>query len=312
MACRDFIHAAEEPEAVPMTTGATDAIVATATPSPIQAGAIVSRRRFQRGNIIIRGKTPRRYGMYREDVLQSNGTFKRVRRCVLLGPVNSMSERAAWKAFQPYLDRVNTAAKMPPKSGITLETFVKEWRTNVAVNLKSSTARAAESHLRAHILPKLGGLTLTEINTKTVQAFVAYLATGGQSKKTVENVLLTLSSILRKARAWDYACGSFSLADIPMPREGVKKEQRCFTDEEVGKVLAAAPEPFGTISALTSVLGLRIGEVLALRVSDVDFTTKIVRVRQSIDSATRQVQAVKSNASSADVPLPSQLEARLC
>ena len=243
MACRDSIHVVEGLEVVPqplgggreqvrpgqdvqMTGGATDAIVATATPSPIQAGAIVSRRRFQRGNIIVRGKTPRRYGMYREDVLQPNGTFKRVRRCVLLGPVSSMSERATWKAFQPYLDRVNTAAKVPPKSGMTLETFVKEWRTNVAVNLKSSTARAAESHLRAHILPKLGGLTLTEINTKIVQSFVAHLATGGRSRKTVENVLLTLSSILRKARAWDYACGSFSLAEITMPREGVKKEQR--------------------------------------------------------------------------------------
>jgi integrase len=311
MPCGNSIHVAEEPEAVPMTTGAPDAIVATATPSPIQAGAIVSRRRFQRGIIIIRGKTPRRYGMYREDVLQSNGTFKRVRRCVLLGPVSSISERAAWRAFQPYLDRVNTAAKIPPKSGMTLETFVKEWRTNVAVNLKGSTTRAAESHLRAHILPKLGSLTLPEINTKAVQAFVAHLATGGRSRKTVENVLLTLSSILRKAKAWDYACGSFSLADITLPREGVKKEQRCFTDEEVGKILAAAPEPFGTILALTSVLGLRIGEVLALRVSDVDFTRKIVRVRQSIDAATRKVQAVKSNASSADVPMPSQLEGRL-
>jgi len=91
----------------------------------------------------------------------------------------------------------------------------------------------------------------------------------------------------------------------------VKKEQRCFTDEEVGKILAAASEPFGTILALTSVLGLRIGEVLTLRVSDVDFSRKIVRVRQSIDAATRKVQAVKSNASSADVPMPSQLEARL-
>src|SRR5258708_31482167 len=176
---------------VPMTSGTTDAIVATDTASPIQAGAIVSRRRFQRGNIIIRGKTLRRYGMYREDVLQSNGTFKRVRRCVLLGPVSSLSERAAWRAFQPYLDRVNTAAKMPPKSGITLETFVKEWRTTVAGNLKGSTSRAAETHLRAHILPKLCSLTLTEINTKTGQAFVAYLATGGQSKKKGKKGLLT-------------------------------------------------------------------------------------------------------------------------
>jgi integrase len=96
-----------------------------------------------------------------------------------------------------------------------------------------------------------------------------------------------------------------------MPREGVRKEQRSFTDAEVGKLLSAAPEPFGTILAVTAVLGLRIGEVLALRISDIDFVRKIIRVRQSVDAATREVQAVKSNASSADLPMPSQLEARL-
>src|SRR6267154_5096761 len=106
-----------------MTPPHSDDTVPHATPSPIQAGAIVPRRRFQKGNIIIRGKTPQRYGMYREDVLQSDGTFTRVRRCVLLGPVSSLSERAAWKRFQPYLDRVNTEAKRPPKSGVTLTAF---------------------------------------------------------------------------------------------------------------------------------------------------------------------------------------------
>ena len=206
------------------------------TPSTASTGGkTVPRRRFQKGTVIVRGKKPMRCGMYREDVLQSNGTFKRVQRCVVLGPASSLSERAAWKVFQPYLDRVNANLKLPPKSGKTLEQFVQEWRSNVAVNLKGSTTRAAESHLRAHIIPKLGSLSLTEINTKTVQGFVAYLATGGRSRKTVENVLLTLSSILRVAKAWDYACGNFSLADITLPREGIKKEQRCFTDEEAGK-----------------------------------------------------------------------------
>jgi len=62
---------------------------------------------------------------------------------------------------------------------------------------------------------------------------------------------------------------------------------------------------------VTAVLGLRIGEVLALRLSDLDFSREIIRVRQSIDAATRLPQAVKSKASSADVPMPSQLGARL-
>jgi len=57
--------------------------------------------------------------------------------------------------------------------------------------------------------------------------------------------------------------------------------------------------------------GLRIGETLALRVSDLDFGKPIIHIRESVDAATRSVQAVKSQASSADVSMPSQLEARL-
>jgi integrase len=62
---------------------------------------------------------------------------------------------------------------------------------------------------------------------------------------------------------------------------------------------------------LTAVLGLRIGETLGLRIADIDFAKKLIRVRQSIDSATRKIGSVKSKASNADLPMPSQLEARL-
>jgi len=165
--------------------------------------------------------------------------------------------------------------------------------------------------LRAHIIPKMGSLRLREITTKTVQGFVAYLAGGGRSRKTVENVLLTLSSLLRTARAWGYACGDFRFADLTLPREGVNAEPRCFTDDEVRRIIINAPEPLSTIIAVTAVLGLRIGETLALRKSDVDFTKHIIRIRQSVDAATRKVCGVKSKASRADLPMSKELESRL-
>jgi integrase len=189
--------------------------------------------------------------------------------------------------------------------------FVEEWRTTVAVNLKGSTTRAAESHLRAHIIPKLGNYHLPEITTKIVQGFVAYLASGGRSRKTAENILLTLSSLLKTARSWGYACGDFRFADLTLPREGVKVEPRSFTDDEVRKIISSASEPLSTIVAVTAVLGLRIGETLALRTFDVDFARHLIRVRQSVDAATRTVCGVKSNASSADLPMSRELETRL-
>ena len=125
-------------------------------------------------------KSGRWYGVYRADVLLTDGTFNREQRWQPLGLVNEQSQRAAWRQFQPYLDRVNEAATtLPSKAGLTLAEFVDEWRASVAVNLKGSTTRAAEAHLRAHIIPKLGSLHLTEITTRTAQGFVAYLASGG-------------------------------------------------------------------------------------------------------------------------------------
>jgi len=58
------------------------------------------------------------------------------------------------------------------------------------------------------------------------------------------------------------------------------------------------------------VLGLRIGETLALRVSDVDFSARSSG-SAGVDAATLTFRPCKSQASSADLPLPSQLETRL-
>src|SRR5215472_11149319 len=222
------------PDAAVVNSGAV-------TPSPVSTGADpVPRRRFQRGSLV--EKSGRWYGVFRKDVLQTDGTFKRKQCWQPLGLISEQSERNAWKQFQPFLDSINDAAmRLPARTGLTLSEFVGEWRATVAVNLKGSTTRAAESHLRAHVIPKLGSLHLPEITTKTVQGFVAHLASGGRSRKTAENILLTLSFLLKTAKAWGYACGDFRFADLTLPREGIKPEPRSFTDDEVRKIIAKSP-----------------------------------------------------------------------
>ena|SRR6266702_5285804 len=142
------------------------------TPFSVSTGGTVPRRRFQRGCLFKRGKKLVWVGIFREDRLLTDGTIKRIQRKVVLGPCNKVSERAAYAALQPYLDAVNVAPAPAPKVGKTLLSAVQEWREQIAVNLKPSTVRAAESHLKRHILHRLGSLRLQELNAKTLQAFV--------------------------------------------------------------------------------------------------------------------------------------------
>ena len=270
------------------------------------------RRRFQMGRIYVRNKRqPHWVGSYREDTTMSDGTPKRRRRTVKLGPVSSMSKRSARASFQKYLDRVNVIYTPPAKVGLLLRDFIPEWLTQVAVHQAAGSIRAAQSHINTHIIPRLGDCALTDVDNRTVQAFITALATGGRTRKTIENVLNTFSSILSSAKTFGYACGQFSRRELKLPRKSVGREVRSFDASQTGSIIACAKEPYATMFAVLGMTGLRASEMLGLKAADCDFQRKLIHVRRSVDSRTRKVQPTKSKASAAAVPMPAELEKRL-
>jgi integrase len=196
-----------------------------------------------------------------------------------------------------------------PKSAakLTLKGLTKEWREKVAGTLKPSSKKAAESHLRKHVIPSLGDCLLTELTAKRLQAFVTALSDGSRTRKTIENILLTLFSILSAGRTWDYTIPKTSLSDLSLPQE-MPRSVRCYSLAEMQQILRSADEPLGTICFLLAATGMRIGEALALHVEDLDFEHKLVHVRRSAWYG--QIQTPKSKASIADLPMPDALEAR--
>ena len=267
------------------------------------------RRRFQRGRLIQRGKTPMWVGMFREDRLQP--TFKRIRRTVTLGPVSAMSRRHALAALQPYLDAVNTApAPTVMRKGRTFMEAVEEWREQIAVNLKPSTLRAAESHLAQPIEPRLGNLYLQEMNAKNLQAFVTSTTATGVTRKTLENILQTVFSVLRTARTFGNSLPQVKRSDLMLPRTEAQKEVRFLSAREVGQIINNAKEPYATMFAVMGMTGCRAGETLGLKLGDLDCNRKVIYIRRSIDSRTKLEQSTKTKNSTGEVPMPAALERR--
>jgi integrase len=212
--------------------------------------------------------------------------------------------------LQKNLDRVNVITT-PPKSGKRLKDFIPEWLTQIAVHQAASSLRAVESHINMHIIPRIGECSLTEVDNRTVQAFVTSLSAGGRTRKTIENILNTLSSILNGAKRMGYACAQITRKELTLPRKSVGREVRSFDVAASGSIIALAKEPYATMFSVLSMAGLRASEMLALKIIDLDFPRKLIHIQRSVDSRTREIQPTKSEASRADVPMPVELENRL-
>lgn len=163
-------------------------------------------------------------------------------------------------------------------------------------------------NLRLHILPHLGHLPLDQVTRMEIDGLGARLRAGvgesatsrrtreraeqgelpttprrkggPRSPKTINNVLTTLRTVL--GLAFEYEL----IARVPrIKMERVQKRDPGFLDEdEVARLLAAAPEEWRLVLLTAVRTGLRRGELMALRWSDLhlEAARPFLRVQRSV------------------------------
>jgi integrase len=269
----------------------------------------MARRRYQTGRIFVRGKrNPVFVGRYREDLIEADGSIRRVERSIVLGFVSELkTQKNAQRAFEPHLAKVNAVDYRPGRIA-KLGDFSDQWERQVLQLQKPSSKKAAESHLRTYIRPWLGQVRLEELTVQRQQVFVGQLSQR-VSRKTVLNVLATLSSILQTAKRWGYCCQTINVGELALPPDEVREPVRHFAADQVRRILATAPEPFRTMFAIAAMTGLRAGEVMALQKAELDFQQRVIHVRRS--AWLGHVQTVKSKANKAPVAMPEALASLL-
>jgi integrase len=101
------------------------------------------------------------------------------------------------------------------------------------------------------------------------------------SPKTQRNIVLALRSIVRSLRDWDYITEDairWDAVNRMLPKR-VPPDVPVFTEEEVRRILAAAPEPYKTFYHLAAETGMRAGELCGLQWEDFDASHNVLRVR---------------------------------
>lgn len=67
-----------------------------------------------------------------------------------------------------------------------------------------------------------------------------------------------------------------------MPERGVQEQAPSFTPKQAREIIACAKGQFKLMFAIAALIGLRVGEILGLRVEGFDFEKKTVRIRRSV------------------------------
>jgi integrase len=169
---------------------------------------------------------------------------------------------------------------------------------------KPSALRSYESALSRNVLPRLGNLRLSEVTRNDLQDLADRLLADGSSPSTVRNTIMPLRAIYSRA----IHRGEVSInptANLRLPASDGKRD-RIATPDEAEALLAVLPPRERVVWATAFYAGLRVGELVALRWSDVDLAKSEIRVERGWDEVEGPI-AAKSQKGKRTVPIPAAL-----
>jgi integrase len=183
------------------------------------------------------------------------------------------------------------AGRAPVRGRLTVADYLTQrWLPAVRPRLKASTFATYSDMVRAYILPRLGGVALTALDPARLEAFYSELAvdgrtgasgrTGGLSPKAVRNVAGVISKALADAERWGLV--GRNVARVATPPSGRPPEMQCWTPAQLAAFVAVAAEQrLGGLWVLAATSGMRRGELLGLRWSDIDLDEARLAVRST-------------------------------
>jgi integrase len=166
--------------------------------------------------------------------------------------------------------------------GITLSAYLTRWLSDsVQGSVARSTYERYEQLSRVHIAPAIGKVELRKLTPAHLQGLYRAKLDEGLALRTVEYIHTTLSKALSHAVNWQLVPRNVARATTA-PRSR-KPEMLTLDREQTKRLLSAAKgDRLEALYLLAVTAGLRQGELLGLRWSDIDLEAGTLSVKRSL------------------------------
>jgi len=213
------------------------------------------------------------------------------------------------EANKEELRRAHINGAVAVRRDILFGEFVTDWyRIYKEPYISPSSKTSYRTVLNRYLFPEYGNKQMRAITAVQLQAYLNQLA--GMGKTTLGYITGVLTNCFTLANAQGVI--DRNPAEALKPPKAERTSRRALTPQETAAVLEVIDaRPDGLLLAILYYTGLRRGEVLGLRWSDIDFAKRTLHVERDIDFVTGEVGSVKTENSIRTVPIPDALLAML-
>ena len=168
----------------------------------------------------------------------------------------------------------------------TLKDYLEQWLEDVQKDRLRISTYVKYKKMINYIIPVLGHIRLQKLTPQQVQSLYTKKIRDGLAPKTVYAIHGVLHSALENAVRWNLVSRNVTEL-VTLPRV-VKRERVPLTLEQAQKLLeVASGNRLEMLLVLALTTGMRRGELLALRWSDIDFEGQSLQVRHTVDFIAR-------------------------
>lgn len=197
--------------------------------------------------------------------------------------IDGKERSASAKTMQELQEKVKKIIGTPiTKNKCTVETWFEKWLSTYIKPLKKKATYEQYNFIyKIHIKPVIGFRKISNIKPFDIQNVIIKMNEKGMSTKTMKHAKTVMSGGFKKAFEDEKIIPTYPIVNIDIPKKQTK-ERKTLSITEVAKIQKAMKDSrwFWAVK-LMLVTGIRRGELLALKWSDIDIPNKRIVIDES-------------------------------